>query len=582
MWRMVAGGNRPWEPPHPVRVELRSHAALGQIEDPLPSASALGKGRFQMRILESIDRCLRLRETERIQGSHELLEALSVTGARLPTAASARATRTRRQQPVANRQVRRSRAGAAAPSPRTGWRRAAWLGLAGLTVVLGLVMSLWPEWGSEETPRDRRPDGLSSGLGGEVVTPERGKPSDPGASPSQPPTSREPPPEANGTAQPPDPNGIGREEEPAESKSGRFSDGSREVSPEHSPPASREPPPEANRTVQAPDPIGTGPATEEEPSEAVNRQDPDFSVEVRPELTQDSFVQPWIRDWDAVGDIRDSGFAVRALAFIAKYGKLPEASLWVTKAEGLLAKLRELAEAGHARRGAGESWSNSLGMEFRWVPAGSFVMGSPRGEKGRHADEIQHEVRISRGFWIGRFEVTQGEWLEVMGQNPSNFKKCGWRCPVERVSWDDAQEYMRRLNRLEAGRGYRYRLPTEAEWEYAARAGSSNPRYGALNEVAWYWTWRSSDRPRPVGQKRANGWGLHDMLGNVWEWTADWYGRYPAGLVTDPRGPGTGKDRVRRGGSWNAVGWKVRSAYRGIRSRGSRSGDVGLRLVRTE
>ncbi len=314
----------------------------------------------------------------------------------------------------------------------------------------------------------------------------------------------------------------------------------------------------------------------------MNRQDPDFSVEVRPELTQDSFVQPWIRDWDAVGDIRDSGFAVRALAFIAKYGKLPEASLWVTKAEGLLAKLRELSEAGRARREAGESWTNSLGMEFAWIPAGSFVMGSPRGEKGRHADEIQHEVRISRGFWIGRFEVTQGEWLEVMGQNPSNFKKCGWRCPVERVSWDDAQEYMRRLNRLEAGRGYRYRLPTEAEWEYAARAGSSNPRYGALNEVAWYWTWRSSDRPRPVGQKRANGWGLHDMLGNVWEWTADWYGRYPAGLVTDPRGPGTGKDRVRRGGSWNAVGWKVRSAYRGIRSRGSRSGDVGLRLVRTE
>ncbi len=229
MWRMVAGGNLPWDPPHPVRVELRSHAALGRMEDPLPSACALGKGRFQVRILESIDQCLRLRETERIQGSHELLEALSVTGARLPTAASARATRTRRQQPVANRQVRRSCAGAAAPSLRTGWRRAAWLGLAGLTVVLGLVMSLWPERASEETPRDQRPDGLSGGLGGEVVTPERGEPFDPGASPSQPPASREPPPEANGTAQPPDPNGIGREQERAENKSGRFSDGSREV-----------------------------------------------------------------------------------------------------------------------------------------------------------------------------------------------------------------------------------------------------------------------------------------------------------------------------------------------------------------
>ena len=584
MWRMVAGGNPPWEPPHPVRVELRSHAALGRVEDPLPSACALGQGRFQLRILESIDRCLRLRETERIQSSHELLEALSVTGARLPTAASARATRPRGQQPIANRQVRRSRPGAAARNPRLGWRRAAWIGLAALAVVLGLVMSLWPKRGSHEAPLDRRPDGLSSGLGSEVATPERGEPFDPVANSSEPPASREPPPEAKGRVQPLDPDGISpdRDEKPIAGKSGRSSDGSREVRPERPPSASREPPPEAIRTAQAPDPMATKSATEEAASEAANKQDADGSVGVRLDLAQDSFVQPWIRDWDAVGDIRDPGFDVRALAFIAKYEELPEASLWVTKAEGLLAKLRELAESGHARREAGESWTNSLGMEFVWIPAGSFVMGSPRGEKGRHSDEIQHEVRISRGFWIGRFEVTQGDWLEVMGQNPSNFKKCGWRCPVERVSWDDAQEYMRRLNGLESGRGYRYRLPTEAEWEYAARAGTSNPRYGALSEVAWYWTWRSSDRPRPVGQKRSNGWGLHDMLGNVWEWTADWYGRYPAGLVTDPSGPATGKDRVRRGGSWNAVGWKVRSAYRGTHSRGSRSGDVGLRLVRTE
>ena len=584
MWRMVAGGNRPWEPPHPVRVELRSHAALGQTEDPLPSASALGKGRFQPRILESIDQCLRLRESERIQGSHELLEALSVASARLPTAGSAQAARPRGQRPVSTRNARRSRLSPAAPNPRSGWRGAAWVGLAALAVVIGSVMSLWPERGSEETPLDRRPDGLSSDLGSEVATPERGEPFDAVANSSEPPASREPPPEAKGTVQPLDPDGISpdRDEKPAAGKSGRSSDGSDDVRPDRSPPASREPSPEANRTAQAPDPIGNGSATGEEPSEAANGQDTDSSVEVRPEQTQDSFVQPWIRDWDAVGDIRDPGFAVRALAFIAKHEKLPEASQWVTKAEGLLAKLRELPETGHAPREAGASWTNSLGMEFAWIPAGSFVMGSPRGEKGRHSDEIQHEVRISRGFWIGKFEVTQGEWLEVMGQNPSNFKKCGWRCPVERVSWDDAQVYMQRLNGLESRRGYRYRLPTEAEWEYAARAGTSNPRYGALTDVAWYWTWRSSDRPRPVGLKRANGWGLHDMLGNVWEWTADWYGRYPAGLVTDPSGPGTGKDRVRRGGSWNAVGWKVRSAYRGTHSRGSRSGDVGLRLVRTE
>ena len=229
------------------------------------------------------------------------------------------------------------------------------------------------------------------------------------------------------------------------------------------------------------------------------------------------------------------------------------------------------------------SWTSPLGMEFKWIPAGSFVMGSPQGEEGRFAAEVQHGVRISEGFWMGKYEVTQGEWEAVMGSNPSYFESCGARCPVESVSWNDVQGFIAELNARESGKGNRYRLPTEAEWEYAARAGTTGARHGVLGSIAWYED-NSGGRTHPVGQKRANAWGLHDMLGNVWEWTADWYGDYPSGLVTDPRGPSTGSDRVFRGGSWFA--WNVRSANRLYDSPGFRGYDdiagVGFRLVRTE
>ena len=583
MWRMVAGGNRPWDPPHPVRVELRSHAALGEMEDPMPSAGALGKGRFPPRMLEAVDQCLRLRETERIQGSDELLEALRVASARLPTAGSAEAARPSARRAVANRRVRRPRAAPTDPEPRVGSRRAVWLGLAGLAITLGLVLSLWPDRGSEETPLEQRTDRVSSGLGEEVTTPERDEPLEPAERPSQTPASREPP-SANGTAQPPDTDAISPsyEDGPAEPETRRNNDGPLEVRLEQSPPAIPESLPEANSTGQTSDPTETGSATDEEPSEAASEQDSVGSVEVRPEQTQDGFVLPWIRDWEALGSARDPGFAVRALAFIARYGELSEASLWVARAEALLEKQRELEEAGYRLREAGDSWTNSLGMEFAWIPAGSFLMGSPKGEKDRSRDEHQHMVRISEGFWMKTYEVTQGEWVTVMGENPSNFKKCGWRCPVEKVSWNDAQEYIRRLNGREPGKGYLYRLPTEAEWEYAARAGTTGPRYGELKQVAWRMTWGSNDRPHPVALKRANRWGLHDMLGNVWEWTADWYGQYPTGPVTDPSGPSTGSDRVRRGGSWSNFGGRVRSAFRGHHAPNGRSGAIGFRLVRTK
>ena len=157
------------------------------------------------------------------------------------------------------------------------------------------------------------------------------------------------------------------------------------------------------------------------------------------------------------------------------------------------------------RSAPAREWTNSLGMEFVSIPAGGFVMGSPEDEKYREDDERQHEVRISRGFWMGKYE-------ELMGENPSYFRACGERCPVDRVAWNDVQRFIQKLNGRESGSGFRYRLPSEAEWEYAARAGTPWARYGYWEESAWSFE-NSGEVTHPVGMKRANAWGLHDMLG---------------------------------------------------------------------
>ena len=199
------------------------------------------------------------------------------------------------------------------------------------------------------------------------------------------------------------------------------------------------------------------------------------------------------------------------------------------------------------------------GMEFVWVPAGEFRMGSTSSE-AYSGEQPLTQVRISRGFWLGQHEETQGQWEAVMGSNSSHFDECGRSCPVEWVSWNDAQEFIGRLNAMD-GAGT-YRLPTEAEWEYAARAGTAGNRYGNLDAIAWYRD-NSEDRTHPVGQKAPNAWGLHDMLGNVYEWYGGWYGGYPGGVVTDPRGPGSGLFRVMRGGAWSSSGGGCRSSARG-------------------
>jgi formylglycine-generating enzyme required for sulfatase activity len=203
-------------------------------------------------------------------------------------------------------------------------------------------------------------------------------------------------------------------------------------------------------------------------------------------------------------------------------------------------------------------------LAVRWIPNGRFTMGSPTSEPDRRSDEVQHEVVLTRGFFLAETECTQGQWDKVMGGNPSYFK--GSDRPVEQVSWSEAVEYCRKLTAKQRAEGilpegWEWRLPTEAEWEYAVRAGTTGARYGDLDTIAWHGGNSGSETHR-VSQKAANAWGLHDMIGNVWEWCSDWSGDYPNGSVTDPRGPSSGSYRVIRGGGLDADSEGVRSAFR--------------------
>jgi formylglycine-generating enzyme required for sulfatase activity len=233
-----------------------------------------------------------------------------------------------------------------------------------------------------------------------------------------------------------------------------------------------------------------------------------------------------------------------------------------------------------------------------WINGGTFTMGSPANEPNRDSDEgSQHQVTVS-GFYMGKYEVTQAEYQTVMGTNPSNFK--GPSLPVEQVSWFDAVEYCNKRSQKEglslaytiSGTGNSrtvslnrsangYRLPTEAEWEYACRAGTSTP-YSSGNSVdnaGWYSN-NSGSTTHAVGGKQSNAWGLYDMHGNVWEWCWDWKGDYPSGAQTDPMGVSSGTLRVNRGGGWFSNGQFLRSANRSSFALGTRYYYIGFRLAR--
>jgi formylglycine-generating enzyme required for sulfatase activity len=235
-------------------------------------------------------------------------------------------------------------------------------------------------------------------------------------------------------------------------------------------------------------------------------------------------------------------------------------------------------------------------MEFVLIPAGEFLMGSSPDEIDRliqrYGDDTrgyfkrelpQHQVRISQPFYLGKYEVTQAEWQAVMEENPCHFTGDPY-LPVENVSWEDMQAFIQRLHEKEDVTSYR--LPTEAEWEYACRAGSTTAySFGddpeQLGEYARY-NANSNEEVHPVGQRKPNTFGLYDMHGNVWEWVQDWYGSYLPGTATNPQGPPSGSNRVARGGSWFNDAGICRSAHRGLSGPpGYRYDILGFRLLRT-
>lgn len=237
------------------------------------------------------------------------------------------------------------------------------------------------------------------------------------------------------------------------------------------------------------------------------------------------------------------------------------------------------------------TYTNSLGMKFVLIPAGSFMMGSAR--KGR-VDSPAHRVEISRPFYLQTAEVTQAQWKAVMGTEPwLRYKHAKPFCPTcaaTHIAWDEAHEFIRKLNKREGGE--MYRLPTEAEWEYACRAGSNlgsgyGDSGGQLGDYAWYAD-NALDRgdkyAHAVGRKQPNQWGLYDMLGNVMEWCQDWFGQnyYATSPVRDPEGPPEGNARVLRGASWSDGAWYQHCGYRGSSMPGIWNSGVGFRLARNQ
>jgi len=235
--------------------------------------------------------------------------------------------------------------------------------------------------------------------------------------------------------------------------------------------------------------------------------------------------------------------------------------------------------------------TNPRGMKFVYIKPGTFMMGSPANDPERYYDEKQHRVTLTKGFLLQTTEVTQSQWEAVMGKNPSKFKGCG-KCPVERVSWRNVREFIRKLNQREGTD--KYRLPTEAEWEYAARAGTTSPfafgtclstdqaNYKGNYPMPGCSKGQYRKKTVPVASFAPNAWGLYDMHGNVWEWVQDWYDSdfYQKSPERNPKGPAKGTSKVTRGGSWGNTPEQIAHAYRDSREPDTRYINGGFRCAK--
>jgi formylglycine-generating enzyme required for sulfatase activity len=321
------------------------------------------------------------------------------------------------------------------------------------------------------------------------------------------------------------------------------------------------------------------------------------------ELDVDACVQPGEAGLDAwLYDGLSSTLAVDVRFWNNNWGNLPSWPLF---------NLRQPIPGGHW------SYTTPVGAPMQtipnmaWISCGTFTMGSPASEAEREDDETQHTVTLTQGFYMGQYLVTQADYLAVMGNNPSFFTTQDWNGnpippdlnrPVEQVSWDGAAAYCAQLTAREQGAGrlpagWVYRLPTESEWEYACRAGTTSAffcgsalRSGMANfDGQWEYDASVGDiyNPNgiclacttPVGSYQPNAWGLCDMDGNVWEWCRDWYGDYPVGSVSDPTGPASGSIRVIRGGCWRGNAINCRSALRGNGNPSNWYDYIGVRVV---
>ncbi len=265
--------------------------------------------------------------------------------------------------------------------------------------------------------------------------------------------------------------------------------------------------------------------------------------------------------------------SLAACALIAAAG----ASAPAAAAEAVPAAAPPPAWAADAGTDSSGRWAdlavNGVAARLRWIAPGSFTMGSPESEPERDSDELQHQVTLSHGFWLGDSEVTQAWWQAVLAPTPSRITGDGLQ-PIEAVSYNDCQRFLARLNELKPGLGAT--LPSEAQWEYACRAGSAGATYAPLAAAAWY-SGTGKDL-HAVKQKQPNAWGLYDMLGNAWEPCSDWYGPYPSAPVSDPRGPAAGTMHVSRGGSYNSAAGACRAAWRWGESPVNTRHNLGLRV----